>query len=305
MILAFDIGGTRGRCGVSTADGQLLSVIGLERDGDDGARWLARLMEAGRSLYAAHPGAKAIGVSFGGPVSNDGRILSMHVSGWESINLVQELQSAFGLPVSIENDANAGALGEHRYGAGRGARYLAYLTVSTGIGGGVILDDRLYRGAHGMAAEFGHLVMHPGPNAPVYAASKPGALEALASGPAIAREANRLRVAAGLPEIEGLTARDVFDAADGKEKWAREALQTGIGHLARGVAAVLSAYDLERVVIGGGVSFAGDALFTPLCAAVKEYLPHFLEERLDLQPAALGDNSALLGAVVAALDRPS
>src|SRR5262249_9742375 len=131
---------------------------------------------------------RATSVSFGGPVDNDGRILSMHVKGWESIQLVAELERAFGAPVKVENDANAGAVGEHAFGAGRGASNIAFFTVSTGIGGGVVLNGKLHRGSHGMAAEFGQFVLERGADAPLYAAGKRGTLEALACGPAIARE---------------------------------------------------------------------------------------------------------------------
>lgn len=301
MILAFDIGGTRGRCGVA-AGANLLDVQAMQRGSDNGERWLARLLESGKSLAAKHSGLTAIGVSFGGPVSSDGRILSMHVKGWEGIDLASELRKTFNLPVALENDANAGALGEHRFGAGKGARFMAYMTCSTGIGGGVILDNKLYRGAHGMAAEFGHLVLHPGPNAPTYAASKPGALEALSSGPAIAREGRAAleRLNQFVPDT--FTGKDVFDAARAGEAWAKETLAVSTDHLARGVAAVMCAYDLERIVIGGGVALAGDTLFVPLREAVNRHLPHFMEGQLDVQPAALGDHSALMGAVAAAQD---
>jgi glucokinase len=226
----------------------------------------------------------------------------MHVKGWESVDLCGEMRRAFQLPVVVENDANAGALGEHRYGAGRGARFMAYMTVSTGIGGGVILDNKLYRGAHGMAAEFGHMVFHSGPHAPTYAEGKPGALEALASGPAIEREARVWLSAKQMPIPAGFTAKNVFDAARAGETWALETLEKTTDPLARGVAAVMCAFDLERVVIGGGVSLAGDTLFVPLRKAVNKHLPHFLEGKLEVLPAALGDYSALMGAVAAALD---
>jgi len=301
MILAFDIGGTRGRCAVA-AGANLLEVQAMQRGSDSGERWLARLLESGKSLAAKHGGLKAIGVSFGGPVSSEGRIVSMHVKGWEGVDLVAELNKAFGLPIALENDANAGALGEHRFGAGQGVKYMAYMTCSTGIGGGVILDNKLYRGARGMSGEFGHMVLHPGPNAPVHGASKPGVLEALASGPAIAREGRAALEKLNKFVPETFAGKDVFDAARAGDAWAKETLAISTDHMGRGVAAVMCAYDLERVVIGGGVSFAGDQLFVPLREAVNRYLPHFFEGQLDVQPASLGDHSSLMGAIAAAQD---
>lgn len=303
-ILAFDFGGTRGRCCLARADGSHTDVLALARAPDeDGARWLARLLDAGRRINAAPGQRRIVGISFGGPVTPAGRVLSMHVPGWEKIDLAGIMREAFGLPVRIENDGNTGALGEHRYGAGRGTRYMAFLNSSTGIGGGVILDGKLYRGAHGLAAEFGHMVMHPGPNAPQYAAGKPGVLEALASGPAIAREGRAALTGLRQPVPPDLTAKHVFDAARAGVAWAVEVRDVAVAHLARGVAAAICAYDVERVVIGGGVSLAGDALFVPLRAMVTRYVPHYLENKADIVPAALGDNAPLLGAVAAAAEQ--
>ena len=302
-ILAFDIGGTRGRCCLASADGSIAHVQTLERtQTDDGAMWLQRLLAAGKQIVQFAKQLQVVAVSFGGPVAPDGRVLSMHVPGWENVDLAGEMRKTFMLPVHIENDANSGALGEFRFGAGRGCRYMAYFTVSTGIGGGVILDGKLYRGAHGLAAEFGHMVLESRPDAPRYAAGKPGVLEALASGPAIAREGEHLRAATGVKFNYKITANDVFEAVHRNESWAVQARDQAIAHLSRGVAAVLCAYDLERVVIGGGVSLAGDLLFEPLRAGVKKYLPHFLEGKAEIVPAALGDHAALLGAVAAGAD---
>ena len=326
-ILAFDFGGTRGRCCVAGPDGSHSEVVALAREPqDDGARWLARLLNAGREIVQragstggdagelAQPAGelaqparanqpRSVGISFGGPVAPDGRVISVHVPGWEKVDLVREMAKAFNLPVAIENDANAGALGEHRFGAGRGTRFMIYFQVSTGIGGGVILDGELFRGAHGLAGEFGHMVIDPGPHAPQYATGKPGILEALACGPAVAREGRAKLQSLGKNAPPGLTAKQVFDAARAGEAWATAVRDQVVGHLARGVAASICAYDVERVVMGGGVTLAGDALFVPLRAAVTHYLPRYLEGKADIVPASLGDNAPLLGAVVAAAER--
>ena len=303
-ILAFDIGGTQGRCCLAKGDGTRGEVTALQRGASkDGAEWLARLLAAGKALVDKSPvPIRIVAVSFGGPVDMDGKILSMHVSGWESINLAAELNTAFRVPVLVENDANAGAVGEFRFGAGRGFPTMAYFTVSTGIGGGVILDGKLFRGAHGMAAEFGQYVLVDGPDAPQYAAGKPGTLEALACGPGIVPEGKRALQQSGRSVPENFNAKTIFDAARNHEAWAVAVRDTAVGHLARGIAATICAYDLQRVVIGGGVSLAGDTLFVPLRAKVEQYLPHFLEGKCTVVPAALGDYAALMGAVAIGAD---
>ncbi|HYG76453.1 MAG TPA: ROK family protein [Planctomycetota bacterium] len=314
-ILAFDFGGTRGRCCLGAPDGSYAQVVALERSrDDDGTFWLRRLIQAGREICIHTAGLKLVSVSFGGPVMPDGRVISMHVAGWEKVDLRRELSDAFGVPVCIENDGNSGAVGEHRYGAGRGAHFMIYMTVSTGIGGGVILGDHLYRGVHGMAGEFGHMVLHPGPNAPQFGFGKPGILEALASGSMIGQQGSIAREKMGsrvgkaqlFTEMEAklglLTGKDVFDAARRKEGWAIEVRDAAVRHLARGVAAAICAYDVELVVIGGGVAMAGDVLFVPLRKEVNNYLPAFLEGKVEVVQAALGDHGALLGAVASGSD---
>ena len=130
----------------------------------------------------------------------------------------------------------------------------------------LVLNGELFTGAHGMAGEFGHIMLTTGSNAPQYAAGKPGILEALASGPAIARRAAEVLTARKSAVPDSLTAKLVFDAARSGADWAVQVRDEAIGHLARGVAAAICAYDPERVVIGGGVSRAGDTLFVPSCA---------------------------------------
>ncbi|MEI6234154.1 MAG: ROK family protein [Planctomycetota bacterium] len=310
-IVAFDIGGTQGRCGVarvsSGAAFELTQVKALRRGVDEhGPEWLDRLMACAKDVCTRQPRFAA--VSFGGPVSPDGSIQSMHVSGWDAVDLVGRIASEFGLArthVFVENDANAGALGESRYGAGRGCLDMLYFTVSTGIGGGVILNGSLRRGAHGMAGEFGHMIMDGDPNAPFYAAGKPGALEALASGPAMEREGREALRRAGRDVPEALSAKVLFDAAELGEAWAVETRRTCVGHLARGIAATVCAYDVERVVVGGGVALAGEALFGPLREAVAVYLPKFMSGKVAILPAELGDRAPMFGAIAACLDAQS
>lgn len=311
-IAAFDIGGTQGRCGWARVPRQseagekfeFATVKALRRGADEqGPAWLERLVACAKEIIPSPPQYAAI--SFGGPVKPDGSIQSIHVRGWEDIDLIGGIAAAFGLPrnrVCVENDANAGALGESRYGAGRGCSDMLFFTVSTGIGGGVILDKKLRRGAHGMAGEFGHMILDGDPDAPQYAAGKAGALEALASGPAMAREGREAYARERRRAAENLSARTIFEAATAGEAWAVSTRQKCVSNLARGIAATVCAYDVERVVVGGGVALAGDALFVPLRDAVERYLPKFMAGTVSVVPAELGDGAPMYGAVAACLD---
>ncbi len=304
-FLAFDFGGTRARCALVSREGRMGPPRVLPRPpSDDGPRWLARMLEAARGLLAVAPGApRAVGVSFGGPVDDEGGVFSMHVAGWERVDVRRSMQEAFGLPCRIDNDANLGALGEQRFGAGRDTAHLAYFTVSTGVGGGVVLHGKVHRGAHGIAGEFGHIPVRPCDlEAPECACGRRGCVESLASGRAIAREGARILAAHGRPAPLDLTAEQVFAAAGRGEAWALQARDHAVAALAHGVASVLCVLDLPVVVIGGGVAQAGELLLAPLRKRVEEALPDVLRGRSQVRQAALGDFSSLLGAAALAME---
>src|SRR5262245_20053437 len=199
MILGLDFGGTKLAAGlVDDASGAVLARARCPTPASGGADTsLAAMLDLARDLLRqpAPEGAPAslslsgVGVSFGGPVEADERSvrLSMHVPGWEGRALADELERVFGVPARLANDGDAAALAEYRFGAGRGIRHMLYLTVSTGIGGGVIVDGRLHRGEHAWAGEIGHMPLVPaGPPCPC---GRQGCRAALAAGLSIARAA--------------------------------------------------------------------------------------------------------------------
>lgn len=305
-ILAIDIGGTKSLVALGDASGALLEDP-RRLDNVYGGRaaeyWPALLREVD-SLLEAHPEERArlrrAGVGFGGPIDRDGRFHSLHVGGWDRIDLIGDLRRRYGLTARVGNDANVAALGEYRYGAGRGSRTLVYLTVSTGIGGGVVEEGRLLQGERGLAGELGHLPLRP--DGPPCSCGGRGCLEALASGTAIGR---RMREALAEQGREGLErypgAKEVFEAAAAGDPLARRVLDECLEDLARGLAAVFNVFDPCVMVLGGGVPLAGDALFDPLRRLMLPYVMEFRRGDLDLRPAALGEHSVLLGAVALAL----
>lgn len=252
----------------------------------------------------------AIGVSFGGPVdATTGTVrLSHHVQGWENIPLRQLLETSFGAPTSVDNDANVAALGEHRFGAGIGFDSLLYITVSTGVGGGWILNKRPWRGAEGMAGEIGHMVVDPA--GPICLCGKRGCVERMTSGPYMAEDVRSLlqqhpergqilRALVG-DNLVALTAQIVSQAASVGDELAIEALEKAGSALGRGIGNVANLINPQRFILGGGVAGSGEIFWTAVRRVARETaLP---EVNFEIVPAALGDEAPLWGAVALASD---
>jgi glucokinase len=250
----------------------------------------------------------AIGISFGGPVdATTGTVrLSHHVPGWENTPLRGILEAKFGVPVSVDNDANVAALGEYRFGAGRGCTSLLYITVSTGVGGGWILDGQPWRGANGMAGEIGHTVVDP--QGPVCLCGKRGCVERLASGPYMAQQArdklteqpNQGRILRELvnDDLEKITGKLISQAAAQGDELAWEVLHKGAWALGVGIGNAANLVNPQRVVLGGGVSKSGQRFWDVIRQTARETaLP---EITVDVVPAELGDDAPLWGAVALA-----
>ncbi|HEY4362533.1 MAG TPA: ROK family protein [Bryobacteraceae bacterium] len=221
-----------------------------------------------------------IGVGFGGPVNFAARrvALSTHVEGWSDFPLPAHLESLFQVPVVMDNDANAGALGESRYGAGRGARPLFYITLSTGIGGGIILEDgTLYRGADSYAGEIGHLTLHP--DGPECLCGARGCFERHCGGLWLERDHGK--PASELLQDPAFVANYVVD-------------------LAMGLKSAIMLLNPVRIVIGGGISKAGDRLLVPLRAELRRQVTSWSRARLDVVQAELAGDSVLWGALALA-----
>jgi glucokinase len=309
-VLAIDIGGTKLAAGVVDAAGAILvrgEVPTVAAEGPE--QVLKRIVGLGKDLLGRpeiSPHAiRRIGVGCAGPVDRLAGLVfnPPNLPGWTRVALADLLRQAFSLPVILENDANAAALGEFRYGAGRGARSLVYLTVSTGIGGGIILDGKIWHGLKDAAGEIGHMTLAP--DGPLCGCGNRGCLEAIASGPSIARRA-REAVASRRPtrlrEISNLTAADVVSLAREGDEVACEVWGETVRYLGLGVAAAITILAPERVVIGGGVTEAGEFLFEPLRREVRDRVKLVPMESVPILPAALGRDVGILGAAAIALD---
>jgi len=207
----------------------------------------------------------------------------------------------------VGNDAKLAALGEYRFGAGKGVTTLVYLTISTGIGGGVVERGRLYLGAHGWATELGHTIVEP--HGPPCACGGRGCLEALAAGPAIALQAQE-RIRAGEASalsgmVEGrpdrISALEVVAAARSGDSLAQQVMGRAGFYLGIGMVNFIHAFDPEKIIVGGGVSKAGDLLFSPARAVIAERAMTQEWRQVPIVPAKLGDDVGLVGAVALVL----
>ena len=277
------------------------SRFSTPRDGPEAA--IERIVsEARRLLEASGAGRlEAIGVSGGGPLDPErGRILSIpNLPGWNDVPLGRRLSEALGAPVRIENDANACALAEWLYGAGRGARSLSFLTCSTGIGAGFVFEGKLYRGSRYLAGEVGHQVIIPD-GLPCGCGGR-GCLEAYASGAGIARRLDALR--SKEPSLPS-TAREVVERARSGDAFSRGFLRETAEYLAMGLANLVFTVNPDRIVLGTIAVGAGDLLLDPLRESLARRVWPSLLEGLEIRPAQLGDSLGDHAALAVARDLP-
>ncbi|WP_392435952.1 ROK family protein [Chlorogloeopsis fritschii PCC 9212] len=309
LILALDFGGTKLAATVVNAGAR--EWLGYDRSLSPAASNASTDLKIMRSLIKSvlqDRKPAAIGVSFGGPVNaTTGTVrLSHHVCGWENIPLQQLLEQEYGVPASVDNDANVAALGEFRYGAGKSHNNLFYITVSTGVGGGWILDGKPWRGAEGMAGEIGHMVVDP--TGPICLCGKRGCVERLASGPYMAEDAREELQRGGGEVIRNLvggnleliTGKVVSEAAAQGDELAQELLERSAWGLGVGIGNVANLINPQLFVLGGSVTKAGERWWKVIHkTARKTALP---EVNFEIVPAALGDDAPLWGAVALAED---
>lgn len=301
-VLGLDFGGTKLAAGiVDTESGTVVASQRCPTPAGGAATGFAAMLALGDALRAqvATP-IHAVGVSFGGPVEADGRTvrLSMHLPGWEEFPLAARCEAHFGVPTIIANDADAAGLAEYRFGAGQGCQHMLYLTVSTGIGGGVIINGKLHRGEHAWAGEVGHMILKP--DGPACACGGNGCLESLSSGLSIARDA-RANVPPSLRDrdVATISARDVAMAAAAGDVVAMQIWDHALGWLGVGISSASNLLNPGIIVIGGGLTGAGEQLFAPL-RTIMAY--RALSKQVVLKPAALGDVIGIMGGAALCMD---
>jgi glucokinase len=306
-IAAIDIGGTKIALGLAGLDGQPLIFRRFPTRVERGPHALVGEACDELERMAGETGARlvAVGIGCGGPLDRGrGLILSPpNLPGWDEFPIVRLVEERLSLPVLLDNDANAAALGEHEYGAGRGVRNLVYITISTGIGGGLIINDQLVHGVGDGAGEVGHMVVEPG-GAPCGCGAR-GCLEALCSGTSIARRAVERLARDERPSLlreEGgaanITAHSVAVAAQAGDPVAGEVWDETIRYLAAGLSNIIAALAPEAIILGGGVSTSGDQLLVPLRRRVRESVKIMPVEQVRILQASLGGDSGIHGALI-------
>lgn len=310
-IVGIDIGGTKCAVALARSDGAILDrrSVPTEPHSHTPQATLTCLAELVHALLKEHAvpvkHVRGVGVSCGGPLDRTAGIVHSppNLPGWEAVPVRSFFERALDLPVRIENDANATALAEWRFGAGRGVRNVVFMTIGTGIGAGLILDGRLYHGSNDLAGEIGHQTLVI--NGPQCACGKRGCLEALASGPAIARLAREsmmygrqkavLSLAGG--SIAAITAAHVVEAARQGDPFARKILAEAGTYLGLAIAGLIQLLNPERVILGTLAVHAGDLLLDPTREAIAEFAWSRSAAGCTVLPAELGDRAQDLAAV--------
>lgn len=310
-LVGVDIGGTKTAICISTEVPQLLWRHEFPTQPEAGPQPALRNIVAAihQGLKATGCTAKAVGVSCGGPLDSVAGVIQAppNLSTWLDVPITSLLTSEFGVPCALENDANAGALAEHRFGAGRGAQHVIFLTMGTGFGAGLILNNQLFRGASNMAGEIGHVRLST--HGPV-GHGKEGSVEGWASGGGIARMgvgivqeaiANGEQTALA-QKVQGLTTRDIAAELQNGDPVAKRIVALSGSRLGEALAILVDILNPQRIVLGGLALRLGDDLLGPARATLeKEALPESIAG-CEIVPAQLGERIGDVAALCVAMD---
>ena len=316
-VLAIDLGGTKIITAIVSSDGQ---VIDKERSltlTDEGpSSVINRLLSAVdyilhlKNIASSELGSISIAAAGGIDIERGLVTSSPHLPGWHDVPLRNIVSEKYGVTTFLLNDTSATALGEHRFGVGKGVNNLILLTIGTGIGGGIIIDGRLYHGPSSSAGELGHMTVDI--HGPRCVCGNIGCLETLVSGPVIANEAKK-RIAQGersslvdmvAGRIEDITAEEIGVAARAGDSLALDIITEAATYLGVGLVNLVNIFNPEMIIIGGGVAELGDLLLEPARRVVKERAFRMSAQAVRIVPAQLGDEAGVRGAALFALEQP-
>ena len=305
LTIGIDVGGTKVLGGVVDESGKVLTTARKDTPRQGGSALTQTIADVAKELLQQHS-VTSVGVSAAGFVSSDRKTMlaTPNIADWNGVDLDQQLTQLIGLPVVIENDANAAAWGEAKFGAGKNQNHMMMLTVGTGIGGGIVVNGELYRGAYGIAAEFGH--MRVVPDGHICGCGARGSFEQYASGNALLRHAReainaspevaRNLLSRGDGTVAGLTGQAITEAARDGDPVALTAFNTTGQWLGAGIASLAVLLDPACVVIGGGVISAGEILLKPTRESLERNMPFAGKHPYpQIIAAQLGNEAGLVG----------
>lgn len=307
-VIGVDLGGTKISTAISTIEGEILKQTVVPTKAEEGEgpvleRIISTIEEVLVSAKINSNEVEAIGIGSPGPLDSEkGIILTTPNLPFKNYNLVNPIKEKFGLPVFLDNDANVAAIGESMFGAGKGKKNIVYFTVSTGVGGGAVLNGQAYRGNTSNALEIGHMTVNP--NGPRCNCGNVGCLEAISSGTAIAKaakEAVNSKVETSLRQYDKITSYEVFKEANKGDKVAKYIIDNALNYLGVGVANAISIFDPEMIIIGGGVTNAGKIVFDKVREVVNTRCFKAMAESCEIVPAGLGTDAGVVGAVALAI----
>ena len=317
-VLALDLGGTKIITALISKKGEMIAreyCLTLADEGPESVinRTLSAIDHLLSLKNISLSQLNSISIAAAGAINMEKGVVTSSPSlpGWRDIPLRGVVEEKYKVNTFLINDANAAALAEHHLGAGKGANNLIYITVSTGIGGGIIINGRLYFGSSGGAGEIGHMTVDA--NGPRCNCGNIGCLEVLASGTAVAREAIR-RVSHGEKssliemvegKIENITAEKVSLAARGGDSLALEVIAKAAAYLGVGIVNLVNIFNPEIIIVGGGMAKMGDLLLDPVRQIVKERAFRLLAQAVRIVPAQLGDDAGVFGAAIFAFQQGS
>lgn len=307
-VIGIDLGGTKINGALADLEGNVISQHIIPTNASEGEeKVLNRIFQVIEKVLTdaskTSEDIKAIGIGSPGPLdAKKGIIISTPNLPFDNFELIKPIKQKFNIPTYLDNDANVAAIGEHIFGAGKGTDNMVFITVSTGVGGGAIINGKIYRGNTCNALEIGHTTIEK--DGPRCNCGNYGCVEALASGTAIGKRANEA-VERGeetsLKNYKELTSYEVFKEAKQGDKVASGILDSCLNYLGICVANIIATFDPEMVIIGGGVSHGGNIVFDKVREVVKERCLESMANACSIVPAGLGADSGVIGAVALAI----
>lgn len=305
LYIGVDLGGTKIYTALANVNGEILKEIVVPTEASKGSgQIIDKIKDSIRyvSQEVTLEKVKAIGIGSPGPLKvKDGIIAEPPNLPIRNYNIVEDIENEFGVKVYLDNDANAATLAEYLFGQGIGTENMVFITASTGVGGGAILNGKLYRGSTSNAVELGHTTVKY--NGRVCGCGNRGCVESLASGTAIKAIADeRIKEnTTSLSQYEEITSKEVFDEAKKGDKLANSIVRECIGYLGVAVANAANTFDPDMIVLGGGVLNAGDIIFEIIEEEMQERCLNTIRENCKVKPAKLGGKAGVLGAVALAI----